>query len=81
MMYFDITDETFERVDYLICEYARISGHTNVEVAHALLSSKTLRECGYEHTQKGHLTEKQGKAAIQVLDYWIRRASEQQQQL
>ena len=71
MTYFDITDETFERVDHLIGEYARICGHTNLEVAHALLSSRTLRECGYSHSQKGHLTEKQGKAAIQVLNYWI----------
>lgn len=67
----EITDKTFERVGHLICEYARLCGRTNAEVAHALLSSKTLRRYGYSHTQKGHLTEKQGKAAIRVLDFWI----------
>lgn len=68
----EITDKTFERVGHFICEYARLCGRTNVEVAHALLGSKTLRKHGYRHEQKGHLTESQGKAAILLLDYWIR---------
>lgn len=76
----EITDKTFERVGHLICEYARLCNRRNTEVAHALLSSKTLRRCGYSHTQKGHLTEVQGKAAIQVLDFWIRSKIEQHQQ-
>lgn len=67
----EITDETLERVSHLIGEYARISGRTNLEVAHALLASKTLRRHGYSHAQNGHLTEAQGRAAIQVLDFWI----------
>ena len=67
----EITDKTFERVGYLICEYARLCGRTNAEVAHALLASKTLRTYGYTHAQKGHLTETQGRAAIRVLDFWI----------
>lgn len=67
----DITDKTFERVGHLICEYARISGHANTEVAHALCGSKTLKKHGYTHEQKGHLTEEQGQAAVQVLDFWI----------
>lgn len=67
----EISDETYERVGYLIGELARLCGRTNVEVAHALLSSKTLKRHGYRHTQKGHLTETQGRAAIRVLDYWI----------
>ena len=73
----EITDRTLERVSYLICEYARLCDRTNTEVAHALLSSKTLRRYGYSHAQKGHLTEAQGRAAIQVLDFWIRSKSEQ----
>lgn len=76
----EITDETLERVGYLISEYARLCNRTNVEVAHALLATKTLRRYGYRHAQRGHLTETQGRAAIQVLDLWIRRASEQHQQ-
>lgn len=76
----EITSETYRRVGHLICEYARLCGRTNAEVAHALLSSKTLRRYGYSHAQKGHLTEAQGRAAIQVLDYWIRSKSEQHQQ-
>lgn len=72
----EITDETYERVGYLISECARLCNRTNTEVAHALLASKTLRKHGYRHSQKGHLTEEQGKAAIQVLDFWIRRTVE-----
>lgn len=72
----EITDETYERVGYLISEYARLCKRTNLEVTHALLASKTLRRYGYTHAQKGHITETQGRAAIQVLDYWIRSASE-----
>lgn len=75
----EITDKTFERMGYLISEYARLCNRTNVEVAHALLATKTLRCYGYDHAQRGHLTETQGRAAIQVLDLWIRRASEQHQ--
>lgn len=67
----EISDQTLERVGYLICEYARLCGRTNAEVAHALLASKTLRRHGYQHEQRGHLTETQGRAAIAVLDYWI----------
>ena len=69
----EITDKTFERVGYLISEYARLCNRTNVEVAHALLATKTLRRYGYDHAQRGRLTETQGRAAIQVLDFWIRR--------
>ena len=76
----EITDKTFERVGHLICEYARLCNRTNREVALALLSSKTLRRYGYSHAQQGHLTETQGKAAIQVLDFWIRIKIEQHQQ-
>ena len=76
----EITDKTLERVGYLIQQYARLCDRTNTEVAHALLNSKTLRRYGYSHAQKGHLTETQGRAAIQVLDYWIRSKSEQHQQ-
>ena len=73
----EISDQTLERVGYLICEYARLCGRTNTEVAHALLGSKTLKRYGYCHAQKGHLSETQGKAAIQVLDFWIRSRIEQ----
>ena len=73
----EITDQTYERVSYLICEYARMCNRTNAEVAHALLASKTLRRYGYRHEQQGHLTEAQGRAAIQVLDFWIRSRIEQ----
>ena len=76
----EITDETFGRVDYLICEYARLCNRTNTEVVHALLGSKTLKRCGYHDAQNGHLTETQGKAAIEVLGFWIRSKSEQHQQ-
>ena len=76
----EITDKTRDRVSYLICEYARLCNRTNAEVAHALLGSKTLRRYGYSHAQKGRLTEAQGKAAIQVLDLWIRSSIEQHQQ-
>ena len=68
----DITDKTFERVGQLVAEYARLCGHSQLEVTHALLSSKTIRKHGYTHAQKGHLTEDQGRAAIAVLHYWIR---------
>ena len=74
----DITDATFERVGDLLQRYARLCGRTNTEVAHALLSSKTLRKYGYKHSQKGHLTERQGQAAIRVLDHWIGRTIEHQ---
>lgn len=67
----EISAATNERVSQLIGEYARLCGRTHTEVAHALLSTKTLAAHGYTHTQRGHLTEKQGKAAIRVLDYWI----------
>lgn len=69
----EISDQTIERVGYLIGEYARLCGRKQVEVTHALLASKTLKRYGYSHAQKGHLTETQGRAAIQVLDYWIGR--------
>lgn len=75
----EISDKTLERVGYLINEYARLCGRTNAEVAHALLASKTLKRYGYRHAQRGHLTETQGRAAIQVLDYWIGKAHEQHQ--
>lgn len=67
----EITIETFGRVDYLICEYARLCDRTNTEVAHALLASKTLARHGYDQAQNGHLTEEQGQAAIRVLEFWI----------
>lgn len=73
----EITDQTLERVGYLISEYARLCKRTNTEVAHALLGSRTLKRYGYRHAQRGHLTETQGKAAIQVLDFWIRSHIEQ----
>lgn len=75
----EITDETFERVDYLVGKYASLCGRTHTEVTHALLSSKTLRKHGYEHSQNGHLNEDQGKAAIAVLSYWIGATIEHQQ--
>jgi len=68
----EITTATYDRVSHLICEYARLCGRTTKEVAHALLASKTLKRYGYRHEQKGHLTESQGRAAIRVLDFWIR---------
>ena len=73
----EITTATYDRVSHLICEYARMCNRTNAEGAHALLASKTLKRYGYRHAQKGHLTETQGKAAIQVLDFWIRSRIEQ----
>lgn len=76
----EITDETFERADHLVTEYARLCKRTNAEVVQALLGSKTLRRFGYLPSQDGHLTETQGKAAIKVLDYWIRSAYEQHEQ-
>lgn len=75
----EITSATFERVCDLLQRYARLCGRTNTEVAHALLASKTLRKYGYEHSQKGHLTEEQGQAAIRVLDFWIGASIEHQQ--
>ena len=72
----EITDKTLERVGLLIQRYATLCGHTNADVAHALLSSKTLRRYGYTHAQRGHLTEAQGKAAIRVLDFWIGETNE-----
>lgn len=67
----EISDKTLERVGHLVSQYARLCDRTNTEVAHALLSSKTLRRHGYTHEQRGTLTESQGKAAIAVLNYWI----------
>ena len=67
----EITAETFNRVGHLIERYARLCSRTNLEVTHALLASKTLQRHGYTHAQNGHLTEDQGQAAIQVLNYWI----------
>ena len=67
----EITKTTYDRVSYLICEYARLCDRTNKEVAQALVSSKTLKRHGYRYEQKGHLTESQGRAAIRVLNYWI----------
>ena len=67
----EISAATNERVSRLIGEYARLCGRTHTEVAHELLASKTLAAHGYTHAQKGHLTETQGRAAIQVLNYWI----------
>lgn len=75
----EISDQTLERVGYLIGEYARLCNRTNAEVAHALLASKTLAKHGYTHAQRGHLTEGQGRAAILVLDYWIGAKVEHQQ--
>ena len=75
----EITDKTFECVSRRIGEYARLCGRTQTEVAYALLSSKTLRKHGYEHRQRGHLTEDQGRAAIAVLNYWIGATIERQQ--
>ena len=67
----EISAETSRSLSRLIAEYARLRGRTNTEVAYALLSSRTLRRNGYHHAQRGRLTEKQGRAAIRVLDYWI----------
>ena len=76
----EISDKTLTRVGHLICEYARLCGRTNTEVAHALLSSRTLQRHGYQHEQRGTLTEVQGQAAIAVLDHWIGKTYEQHQQ-
>lgn len=67
----ELTDKTYERVGELINRFARMRGRTNTEVAHALLSSRTLAKHGYRHEQKGRLTETQGQAAIRLLTYWI----------
>lgn len=67
----EITDKTYDRVAQLICEYARLSGHSNADVAHAVLASRTLQKHGYRHGQKGRLTEDQGLAAVALLQMWI----------
>ena len=76
----EITDQTFERVGHLVGEYAALCGRSQVEVTRALLASKTLRRHGYDPARNGILTETQGRAALLVLDFWIRSTREQHQQ-
>ena len=59
--------------------YARLCGRTNLEVAQALLASKTLAKHGYTHEQRGHLTEQQAHAGVLLLDHWIARKHEQRE--
>lgn len=66
-----ISAETSRSLSRLICEYARLRGRANTEVAYAVLSSKALKRNGYRHAQRGRLTEEQGRAAIHVLECWI----------
>lgn len=72
----EATDQTLERLGYLMQQYATLCERTNTEVAHALLASKTLAMQGYKHEQKGHLTERQARAGILLLDLWIRKKHE-----
>ena len=51
----DITGPTFERVSDLVNEYARLVGRTHTEVAHALLSSNTLKKYGYTTSRRATL--------------------------
>lgn len=67
----DLTDSTHDRIWQLILEYARLCGRTPLAVTHAVLSSKTLQKHGYTHQQRGVLTERQGRAAIALLNHWI----------
>ena len=68
---YEATDATLERLSDLMQQYASMCNRTNLEVAQALLASKTLKMHGYRHEQKGHLTEQQAKAGVLLLDYWI----------
>lgn len=67
----DATDATLERLSDRMQTYARLCGRTNLEVAQALLASKTLAKHGYTHEQRGHLTEQQAHAGVLLLDNWI----------
>lgn len=71
----EISDATFERVRRLVEQFAHLCNRTNVEVVHALLATRTLAQHGYTQEQGGRLTERQGKAAEQVLLHWIRSKS------
>lgn len=75
----EATDQTLERLGYLMQQYASLCGRTNTEVAHALLASKTLANQGYTHEQRGHLTERQARAGVLLLDHWIARKHEQRE--
>ena len=73
----DATDEQLECISRLIGTYAQMKHVTNTQVAHALVSSKTLAKHHYTHAQKGHLTADQAQADIGVLHFWIDAATEQ----
>ena len=69
-----ITEETKERLARRICRFARMCGRANVDVAQSVLSSRTLKRCGYDHSQRGVMSEFQGVAAVGLLDHWMARA-------
>lgn len=75
----EATDATLERLSDRMQTYARLCGRTNLEVAQALLASKTLAKHGYTHEQRGHLTEQQAHAGVLLLDHWIARKHEQRE--
>jgi hypothetical protein len=58
-------------ISALVRTFAKMRGKKCVDVARALLSTRTLR--GLETDQKGHLSEVQADAAISILKGWIRR--------
>ena len=74
-----ISVATMNSVCVLIDEYAKLCGHSSVEIVNALLASKTLARHGYTAGQQGNLTEEQGLAAVAVLEHWIEVTSEHQQ--
>ena len=75
------TVKTIIELQRLTHKYARLCGHTCLEVTEAVLRSKTLQNMGYEHEiQQGRLFEDQAQAACEVLMYWIERTKKRNDQ-
>ena len=70
------TSQQMTEIIALTMRFARITGKTNKEVADALLATKTMKSLG--QTGDGVLTYEQAKAAIAILESWIRRKREHQ---
>ena len=64
-------DDALECLGDLMRCYARMRGMTVTSVTRAVLASKTLATHGYQHAQKGNLTQDQANAAVRMLHYWI----------
>lgn len=70
-----ITQDQQQRLDALVHEFGEMRGQTPAAVYGAIGDSTTLQAAGYK---SGAMTAQQAEAAMQLVEYWISKAKEQQ---